>query len=64
MILLKNLKIYIHIQNNSVGNPSMMSNAIKSFDILVISLSVLQYNYFDSLTKLFSYLYLAKILDL
>jgi len=38
-----------------------MSNATKNFDILAISLSVLL-NYFDDLTKLFSYL--AKFLDI
>jgi len=37
----------------------MMDNAAKSFDILATSLSVL-HNYFDSSTKLFSDLYLAK----
>jgi len=40
-----------------------MSNVAKSFGILAISLNVL-HNYFEySLTKLFSYLYLAKFLD-
>jgi len=38
-----------------------MSNVAKSFDILVTSLRVL-YNYFDSSTKLFLDLYLAKFL--
>ena len=36
-----------------------MSNAAKSFDILVISLNIL-YNYFNDLTKLFSNLYIDK----
>jgi len=40
----------------------MMSNIVKYFDILLISLSVLG-NYFDSTTKLFSDLYVAKFLD-
>jgi len=40
----------------------MMSNAAKSFDVLVISLSVLR-NYFDNPTKLFSDLYLAKFFN-
>jgi len=40
----------------------MTSNAAKSFDILAISLSVL-HNYFNTLTKLFSDLYLAKVSD-
>jgi len=40
----------------------MMNNAIKNFNILAISLSVL-YNYFDNSMKLFSDLYLAKFLD-
>jgi len=40
-----------------------MSIAAKNFDILAISLSVL-YNYFDSLTKLFSDPYPAKFLDI
>jgi len=37
---------------NNVRNSSMMSNAVKRFDILITNLSVLRY--FDSLTKLFS----------
>jgi len=42
-----------------------MSNAVKSFNILTIGLSVL-HNYFNSSTKLFSnpYLYIAKFLDI
>jgi len=40
----------------------MMSNAAKSFDTLATNLSDLR-NYFDSSTKLFSDLYLAKFLD-
>jgi len=40
-----------------------MSNTAKSFGTLAINLNVL-HNYFEySLTKLFSYLYLAKFLD-
>jgi len=49
-------------QNIYVRNLSMMSNIVKYFDILLISLSVLG-NYFDSTTKLFSDLYVAKFLD-
>jgi len=45
----------------------MTNNAAKSFDILTTlittSLSVL-HNYFDSLTKLFPGLHLAKLLDI
>jgi len=40
-----------------------MRNA-KKFDILTICLSVLVYNYFDDLTKLFSDLYLTKFLGI
>jgi len=40
----------------------MMSNAAKNVDILASILNVL-HNYFDSLIKLFSDLYLAKFLD-
>jgi len=40
-----------------------MINAAKNFDNLATSLSIL-HNYFDSSTKLFSDLYLAKFLDL
>jgi len=40
----------------------MMNNAVKSFDILATKLSVL-HNYFDSSTKLFPDLYLAKFLN-
>jgi len=39
-----------------------MSNNVKTFDILAISLNIL-HNYFDSLTKLFSDPYLTKFLD-
>jgi len=39
-----------------------MSNAVKNFDNLATSLSVL-HHYFDSPTKLFSELNLAKFLD-
>jgi len=39
-----------------------MNNVVKSFNILAISLSVL-HNHFDSSTKLFSDLNLAKFLD-
>jgi len=41
----------------------MTSKTTKSFDILTISLSVL-HNYFDNLTKLFSNLLSAKLLDI
>jgi len=40
----------------------MMNNIVKSFNILATSLSDL-HNYFNSLTKLFSNLYPAKLLD-
>jgi len=40
----------------------MMSNAKKSFSSLAINMSVL-HNSFDSLTKLFSDVYLTKFLD-
>jgi len=40
-----------------------MSNTVKSFDILAIDLRIL-HNYFDSLIKLFSDLYLAKFLNI
>jgi len=40
----------------------MINNIIKSFDVLVISLSV--FNYFDSTIKLFSELHLIKYLIL
>jgi len=40
-----------------------MSSAVKSFDILSTSLSVL-HNYFNGITKLFSDLYLIKFLDI
>jgi len=40
-----------------------MSSAVKSFDILTTSLSVL-HNYFNGITKLFSDLYLTKFLDI
>jgi len=40
----------------------MMSNAVKNLDILASNLKVL-HNYFNSLIKLFSDLYLAKFLD-
>jgi len=40
----------------------MINNAVKSFDILLIRLSIL-HNYFNGLTKLFLNLYLAKFLD-
>jgi len=46
-----------------VENLSVMSNAVKSFDILAASLNIL-YNYFDNPTKLLSSLYLAKFLDI
>ena len=52
-------------ENNFIGSSkyiedsSMMSNAAKCFDILATNLSIL-YNYFDSLTELFSDLCLTK----
>jgi len=64
-ILLKYLKIELDTdlkiimlahQNNYVGNSSMMSNAAKNLDILVL------HNYFDGPIQLFSDLYLAKFL--
>jgi len=45
-----------------IERSSIMSNTVKNFNILAISLSVL-HNYFDDLTKLFSDLYLTKFLD-
>jgi len=39
--------------NNYIGISNIMSNSIKSFDVLTTSLSVL-YNYFNDPTKLFS----------
>jgi len=45
--------------NNYIEN-SNLNNATKNFDILTTNVL---YNYFDSLTKLFSDLYLAKFLD-
>jgi len=51
-ILNTNLKIILlDHKNNFIGTLKIMNNAAKSFDILVICLSVL-YNYFDSSTKL------------
>jgi len=46
-----NQKIIFFDQNNFVGILKIMSNAIKNFDSLATSLSVL-HNYFDSATKL------------
>jgi len=43
--------ILLDYQNNFVGILKIMSNAVKNFDILTTSLSVLR-NYFDSSTKL------------
>jgi len=59
------MKIVLNYQNYYVGRLSylLMSNAVKSFDVLATSLHVL-HNYFDGLTKLFSDLYLAKFLDI
>ena len=48
--------------NNYAGISRMMSNTVKSFDVLTISLNVLD-NY-DGPTKLFSDLYLAKFLEI
>jgi len=45
--------ILLDYQNDYVGRSSIMSNAVKSFDILATSLSVI-HNYFDGLTKLLS----------
>jgi len=50
------------LSNNYIEKSSIISNAAKHFDILTTNLSVL-HNYFDSLTKLFSDLYLAKFLN-
>jgi len=70
-ILSRYLKIYLdtdskiillNCQNYYVGCSSIMSNATQNFDIPAISLSVL-HNYFNRLTKLFSYLYLPKFLS-
>jgi len=54
--------ILLDHQNNFVGTLKIMSIAAKNF-ILTTSLSVL-HNYFDSSTKLFSNLYLAKFLGI
>jgi len=43
--------ILLDHQNNVVGTLKIMSNAVKNFDILTTSLSVLR-NYFDNSTKL------------
>jgi len=48
-------------QNNYAGVPNKISNAIKSLDILVTSLSVL-HNYFRNPIKILSDQYLAKFL--
>jgi len=37
--------------SNNVGNSSMMSNTVESFNILTTSLSVLYNYYFDNVTK-------------
>jgi len=42
--------ILLDHQNNFVGTVKIMSNAVKNFDILATSLSVLN-NYFNSSTK-------------
>jgi len=52
--------ILLDHQNNYTGNSRMMSNAAKNFDILATSLN----NYFDSLIKIFSDLYLVKFSDI
>jgi len=44
---------FVEHQNNHVENSNTMSNSVKNFDILAISLNIL-HNYFDSLTKLLS----------
>jgi len=53
---------FVEHKNNYI-EISSLSNAVKSFDITAISLSVL-YNYFDGSTKLFSDLYLIKFLNI
>jgi len=55
--------ILLDHQNNHAGNSNVTSNAVKNFNILAISISVL-HNYFNSLTKLFLNLYLAKFLNI
>jgi len=50
-------------ENNYIGHSaSITSKVIKSFDILLTSLSVL-YKYSEDSTKLFADLYLAKFLN-
>ena len=49
-------------QNNCIEISSMISNAANSFNILTTSLLVL-HNYFDGPIKLFSNLYLVKVLN-
>jgi len=51
-----NAKCMMSNAANYVKRLSLMSNAAKSFDILVISLSIL-HNYVDSPIKLSSYLF-------
>jgi len=54
----------LDFQNNYVERLGIMNNVVKNFEqFLTISLSVL-YNYFNSVTKLFSNLYLAKLLNI
>ena len=60
-IYLRSKIISLDYQNNYIGNSNIMSNNVKSFYILIASLSVL--NYVDSPTKLFLELYLAKLLN-
>jgi len=54
--------ILLDYQNNYVERSSIMGNAVKSFDILAIDLSIL-HNYFDGLIKLLVDPYPAKFLD-
>jgi len=48
---------FIRLQNKYIGSSNMINNAVKNFDILEVSLSVL-HNYFDNSIKLFSALYI------
>jgi len=58
----ENIIILLNHQNNYVERSNVKDDAIKSFDILAISLSILR-NYFDGSTKLFSHQFLAKFSD-
>jgi len=57
------MKIILLDNQNFAGTLKIISNAVKNFGILAISLSVL-HNYFDSLTNLLFSPYPAKILNL